>query len=377
MVRRKRYQAGSVFFEKRTRTWNLRWRDGNRVRHSKVLGTESKLPSKAAAQKAAESFRQQTINCQQQAEKGETVRAIYERYREERMPSRASTLRGYTCWFGNHVLPVWGEMPLSALKPRAVELWLNKLPLAPKSKVHIRSVLSQLFEYAMWSDLVPTARNPMSLVKILGASKRTHKPRVMSMEEFQRLIAILTEPYRTMAVLGGCLGLRISEILGLQWKDIDWLHGELRLERAVVKQTSGEVKTHHSAKPLPLDPQLVELLKAHRQRSEFAQPEDWVFASPEQLGKLPRSYTCIYEKLSNAAERAGMGHISTHSFRHSYRSWLDALGTPLSVQQRAMRHGDIRITMNVYGDLIGEELRLAHAKVVESIMGPKVDRKAN
>jgi integrase len=192
----------------------------------------------------------------------------------------------------------------------------------------------------------------MSLVTVRDASKRKHKPRVMSVEEFQRLINALTEPYRTMAILGGCLGLRISEVLGLQWRDIDWLHGELRLERAVVKQNTGEVKTHHSAKPLPLDAQLLEVLKAHKQSCEFADPGAWVFASPRCLGRLPRCYTCVYEKLVQAAKQAGIGHISTHSFRHSYRSWLDALGTPLSVQQRAMRHGDIRVTMNTYGDLM-------------------------
>jgi integrase len=375
MIKRERYQAGSVFFEKRTRTWNLRWRDGDRVRRSKILGSENELPTKAAALKAAEKFRQQIINNQPPAEKGTTVSELYERYREERMPTHASTIRGYTCWFKNHILPEWGQAPLKSVKPREVELWLNKLSLAPKSKVHIRSMLSQLFEYAMWADLMPTSRNPMSLVAIRNASKRMHKPRVLSVDEFQRLIAILTEPYHTMAILAGCLGLRISEVLGLQWKDIDWLDGEVRLERAVVKQNEGEVKTHHSAKPLPLDAQLLEVLKGHKQRGEFTAPDDWVFASPDQFGKLPRSYSCICEKLAKAGKRAGVGHISTHSFRHSYRSWLDALGTPLSVQQRAMRHGDIRITMNTYGDLIGDELRLAHSRVVGSVIGPKLDRK--
>ncbi|HKD14512.1 MAG TPA: hypothetical protein VKE71_08165 [Candidatus Angelobacter sp.] len=47
--------------------------------------------------------------------------------------------------------------------------------------------------------------------------------------------------------------------------------------------------------------------------------------------------------------------LSPHSFRHTYRAWLDELDTPITVQQRAIRHGDIRVTMN-YGDAIGEGL---------------------
>jgi len=54
--------------------------------------------------------------------------------------------------------------------------------------------------------------------------------------------------------------------------------------------------------------------------------------------------------------------VSPHSFRHSYRAWLDELGTPITVQQRAMRHGDIRVTMS-YGEAVGDALREASSKV--------------
>jgi integrase len=247
------------------------------------------------------------------------------------------------------------------------------MQLAPKSKVHIRSLLSALFEYASWADLIPLVRNPMELVSVKNASRRGNKARVLTVKEFHLLLGYLTEPYRTMALVLACLGLRISELLGLQWGDINWLERQLKLKRAVVKQMIDEVKSIHSAKPLPLDALLVDVLRAHKQRSEFVEPGDWVFASPEQLGKLPRSYTCVYEKLSKAAKKAGLGHISSHSFRHSYRSWLDELGTPISVQQRAMRHGDIRVTMNVYGELVGDELRKANSKVVDRLIGLRMD----
>jgi integrase len=46
--------------------------------------------------------------------------------------------------------------------------------------------------------------------------------------------------------LAACLGLRWSELAGLQWRDIDWLGEQLILERAVVKQIEGDVKTAHS-----------------------------------------------------------------------------------------------------------------------------------
>jgi integrase len=142
----------------------------------------------------------------------------------------------------------------------------------------------------------------------------------------------------------------------------------------VVKQITSEVKTVHSAKPLSLDARLLEVLKAHKQRSDYTEPGDWVFASPDLNGKMPRSYTCFYEKLGRACQDAGIKHVSAHSFRHSYRAWLDELGTPISVQQRAMRHGDIRVTMNVYGDPVNDALRDASSKVAEWAIGQSLTK---
>lgn len=50
--------------------------------------------------------------------------------------------------------------------------------------------------------------------------------------------------------------------------------------------------------------------------------------------------------------------------RHGYRSWLDAVGTPVAVQLKLMRHADIRTTMNVYGDVVTDEMAQAQTKVV-------------
>ncbi len=61
----------------------------------------------------------------------------------------------------------------------------------------------------------------------------------------------------------------------------------------------------------------------------------------------------MYQK---AGAKAGIGGLGTHSLRHMYRSWLDAVGTPVAVQQKLMRHADIRTTMNIYGDIVTDAL---------------------
>jgi integrase len=55
-------------------------------------------------------------------------------------------------------------------------------------------------------------------------------------------------------------------------------------------------------------------------------------------------------QFQRAAKAAAIDRLGTHSLRHSYRSWLDAVGTAIAVQQKLMRHSDIRTTLKIYGD---------------------------
>jgi integrase len=168
-----------------------------------------------------------------------------------------------------------------------------------------------------------------------------------------------------MALLCVCLGLRISEVLALRWSDVDWLASRLSVQRGIVEQIVDDVKTEGSAKTFNLASDLLDRLKACKQLSEFAAAEDWVFASPVKLGKLPYSYTGVWRELARAARIAAIGHLGTHAFRHTYRSWLDAVGTPVAVQQKMMRHADIRTTFNIYGDVVTDEMTTASSKVAQ------------
>jgi integrase len=296
-----------------------------------------------------------------------TMKMMIGYYRAGKMPKRASTRRGYETWLDNHILPRWGDSPITDTQARPVELWLQSLDLAPKSKVHIRGILSVLWDYAMWRGDLPTQRNPMELVSVADASQRMHKPRNLTVEEFQALLETLdNDPcWRTMLLLSVSFGLRISELLGLKWSDVDWLNKTVRIERGVVKQIVDDVKTTCSARSMVCADELLEVLKQWRLTTQFSAQDDWMFASPVQLGRLPYGYTHVWKTLSKAAERAGIGHVSSHVFRHTHRSWLDSVGTPVGVQQKLIRHADIRTTMNIYGDAMTADMRQAHEKIVQ------------
>lgn len=359
MKRAQRHTVGCVRFDKRRGTWNYLYYD-NGSRRSKLIGSKSEYPTKASAWNAAEQFSKPKPTTG-----GETVRNVITRYKSERMPSRHSTSRVYGSFLNNHIIPQWGDVLIRDVQPRPVELWLRQLPLSPKSKTHVRSLMHGLLDFAMWAGIIDIARNPISLVVNKGATKRTRKARSLTVEQFHALLTQLHEPFATMALLGVCLGLRISEALALRWSDVDWLGSRLSIRRGIVAQIVDDVKTEGSAKTFVLAGTLLTRLQLWKQQTQFCSAEDWMFASPVKIGRLPYSYTGVWRELERATKEAGIGHLGTHTFRHTYRSWLDAVGTPLAVQQKMMRHSDIRTTMNIYGDVVTDEMTTASSKVAE------------
>jgi integrase len=184
-------------------------------------------------------------------------------------------------------------------------------------------------------------------------------------EQFRALLKELHEPFATMALLAVCLGLRISEVLALRWSDVDWLQSRISIRRGIVQQHVDACKTEGSAKTFVLADGLLTRLKAWKQISSFSGADDWIFASPVSIGRLPYSYTGTRQELVRAGNAVGIGGLSTHAFRHTFRTWLDTLKTPIAVQQQLMRHTDIRVTMNTYGTVFDDAVNSAGLKVAE------------
>ena len=143
----------------------------------------------------------------------------------------------------------------------------------------------------------------------------------------------LEDPFRTISLVCVCFGLRISECLALKWSDVDWLNGKLSIERGIVRQRVDDLKTIYSGRKMSIDSGMLAVLKAWRQATQFSSDEHWVFASPTRLGRQPWSYDQVWRSFLSAAAAVGIGKLGTHSMRHTYRSWLDAAGTTLAVQQ--------------------------------------------
>jgi integrase len=368
-MKRSRYQNGSVRLDPRSKTWEFRWREDGR-RPSRILGTLAELPTLAKAKRAAEGYRL-AANADVDRKPAVTFEAAARKYMSERMPKRYTTAGGYRNNLERHVIPKWGKTELKDIKPLAVDRWFSSLPLAPKTKAHIKGVMRQVFEYAMLCELFEAQRNPLDFVRVERGTLRETEPRILTPAEFARLLEFLPSIlHRTMVIVAVCLGLRRSELMGLKWSDVDWIRGTVLVQRGVIANRTDAVKTKYSKKQLPLDPALMTLLERWRQIVEFKADSDWVWASPYVAGEMPYYPNAIqFNYIRPAGKQADLGdNIGWHTFRHTYRAWLDQTKAPMTVQKDLMRHANISTTMNVYGGAMPEPMREANSAVVRMVI---------
>jgi integrase len=191
--------------------------------------------------------------------------------------------------------------------------------------------------------------------------------RVLGREEVARLLACCATRYRPLIATALFTGMRISELLGLVWDDVDLdagtIHVRAQLSRARrgVPSTRVAPKTRAAVREIPLVPQLREMLRAHRVGATVA--GDWVF--PSQAGTPLGHRNAQRRALAKAATRAGLEDgrwppLRFHDLRHTFASHLIVdLGLDVAQVSRILGHAQITTTLSIYTHLF-DDARHAH-----------------
>jgi integrase len=361
-----RYQYGNLTLRKRKKgpdVWQFRWMENGKPK-SVLVGTIEKYPSKSDAERAVEHLRVK-VNAQspQQQFHAISVGALIDRFMEEYAPKRCRrhTQRNYRGLFENHIRPRWGGEFVEKVRTIAVEEWLEDYPHSRQVKSHVRNLMHTLFQAAIRWEMVE--RNPTELVR--QSAKRLKTPRALTSAELKLLLDQLSEPYKAMVMTATCLGLRVSELVALQWGDLDFETLTVKVQRSFVRGVLYPTKTEASEGALPLDPHLAEALLAHKAGSAHASDSDFVFAGDSGKSRWPE--TMLADHIKPAAKRAGIGTFGWHTFRHTYSTLLHALGTAPAVQKELLRHANIQTTLNVYTQAVTADKRDAASKVAHAL----------
>ena len=214
-----------------------------------------------------------------------------------------------------------GDTKAAAVRPAQLRVMIDKLSregLSGSSVHGTLAALSAMFEFAIRRDLVET--NP---VRLLGradrpSTKRQKEPRYLDRPEIDRLLAELSDEWRSVAALCAFAGLRVSEALALRWHDVDFASGMLHVPGT---------KTAASKQPVPMTSSLVEELRAHRTRRPGVGGV-LVFRTPDGKPHTRRGAARAVAVAGDAAKLnpPGAKKVAPHDLRHSCAGLL--LGPP-------------------------------------------------
>lgn len=163
-------------------------------------------------------------------------------------------------------------------------------------------------------------------------------------------------------------GMRKSELLVLQWEDIDWHHDTLQVQRQLRWKRRGQYefncpKTTKGIRSIKLGEKAVEALNAHKASLEPGE-NDLIFA--EDTGEPIRDHA-LYRSFKQLLEEAGLPEIRFHDLRHTAASLMLNYGVPVIIVSRRLGHAKPSITMDVYGHIIPSRQEEA-ASLMDSLM---------
>lgn len=245
-----------------------------------------------------------------------------------------------------HVLDVWGDQHLTGITPKMIEDYkAQRLQHVVAGTVNreldtIKNMLRKAVEWGYLSSSPGTSVKKLrtgtphfrylsgaETKKLLDACKRSDNPQLY--------------PFVVVALN---TGMRLGEITALEWKDIDFRRGILRVDNK---------KDHHTknyqVRTIPMNEFLIEVLRKTPRRLDS--PYVFTRKDGEKFQKMRTGYR-------NAVKRSGIPHVRFHDLRHTFASHLVMGGVDIRTVQELLGHKDIRMTMR-YSHLGPDHMRKA------------------
>ena len=218
--------------------------------------------------------------------------------------------------------------------------------LAPATVRTNLGVLRAVLNAAVDADVI--AKSPVRSVRAKKGEAR-ERP-TLTPEELQRLAGAVGLRYRALVLVAGVIGLRWSEAIGLRVKDVDFLHGAIRI-RQTISEVEGvlriaDAKSKPSRRTIAIPEFLLDELAAHLAREGRHEPDDLVFTGPK-CAPLRRSFAA--RVFTPAVERAGLPKALTfHGLRHVATTFMIEAGEHPRVIQHRLGHVTVRLSMELY-----------------------------
>ena len=328
-----------------------------RVQRCVVLGPVSSLSERAAWKRFQPYLDRVNDAAKLPPKTGKTLEQFVQEWRTSvAVNLKGSSARAAESHLRAHILSKLGNLPLTEVNTKAVQTFVAYLASGGRSRKTVENVLMTLSSLLRTAKSWDYACGSWSLADITMPREGVRKEqRCFSDDEMQKMIANAPEPLSTILAVTAVLGLRIGETLALRVSDVDFKRKIVKVRQSVDAATRDvqAVKSQASSADLPLPSQLEARLRTHLRKHEGK--SDLLF-----VNRNARAFSAnkLREKqLHPLLEKLGIPRGGFHSMRHGAASSLLADGATPAVVQRQLRHSDPRITLGIYGHVVGSQQR--------------------
>jgi integrase len=287
---------------------------------------------------------------------------------------RPSTLKGYRDIWEDHLRARIGRIRLRDFRTcdgeRLFADIARKTGLSHNSLKHIKTMLSGVFTYALRQGTLTGVPNPMRETSVPRGAE-TPDTYAYSLEEVQRMLAVLPEPARAVVATAAYTGLRKGELRGLRWEDLG--NGQLQVSQSVWNSHTSAPKTKKSAAPVPVIRPLGNALAEHaaRQGNPTTGP---IFRASN--GKPLNLDNLVTRAIVPALEGTGIAWHGWHAFRRGLATNLHRLGVDDKTIQAILRHSNLSTTMNIYVKSVSEA-QVEAMQRLEEALGARTAQRVN
>lgn len=287
-----------------------------------------------------------------------------------------TTYNGYRLIIENHLIPCLGSKELQKLQPLHIQKYYNEKRETLKGKTLLQHhrVLRKALDYAWKMQLI--SKNPADMVEAPRAQK--YKAAVLEPKDVKKLLnAVHDTRFEVPTNLALALGLRLGEILGLRWSDVDFENGIINIEqnlvRAGTKLIFKEPKTEESKRSISAPYDLLKLLKEHKKKQiELKIRSGGEYNNKHNLvctrdSGEPLNTSSFSHAFGDFIKRRDIPHVRFHDLRHTNATLMLLSGTAPKVASSRLGHSTISITMDLYSHVLKDMNKDAADKLNEVI----------
>jgi integrase len=295
------------------------------------------------------------------------------------LPKMASSTQDrYQGILDNYLVPQFGALCLRDISVLTVDRYLAGLgqtKLSHESMDKIRDVLSSVLESAVRYELL--VKNPVEGIRLPKPRRGKRAKPFVTPDQFNALLSLIAEPYASMTYVAVYTGLRVSELVGLRWRNVR--ENAISVEERYCRGDWGPPKSEASNATLPVNKSVTDRLErlktlevvvkagtgTRRYRAvKSCGPDELVFQSVRS-GAPMRDNNILVRHIKPAGVKLGIPWVNWQVLRRSFATWLKMAGADVKDAQALMRHSRASTTLDIYQQFIPESER----RVVDRLSG--------